>query len=157
MCKYRFHKSLYHQHLNHGDHDHHDHGHDKNYNDHDYDDNEQEVGLGVLGALAASVTEPLPGAALHKKTVTQVQCTELYARYTALHTPGTMTSQVHCTAHKHCTQLQCNPGTLQCIALKSIPLHITKAAYHWAQDIMNCTAYLPSVPGTLCSVLYSRP
>jgi len=31
-----------------------------------------EVGLGVLGALAASVTEPLPGAALHKKTVTQV-------------------------------------------------------------------------------------
>ena len=81
MCKYRFHKSLYHQHLNHGDHDHHDHGHghnhDQNYNDHDHNDHEQEVGLGVVGALAASVTEPLPGAALHTKTSPQVQCTEL--------------------------------------------------------------------------------
>jgi len=33
---------------------------------------EQEVGLGVVGALAASVTEPLPGAALLVKTARQV-------------------------------------------------------------------------------------
>ena len=33
--------------------------------DHDHNDHEQEVGLGVVGALAASVTEPLPGATLH--------------------------------------------------------------------------------------------
>ena len=102
VCKY----ILYHQHLNHKDHDHHD--HDQNYNDHDHDDNEddhddhvQEVGLGVVGALAASVTEPLPGAALHTKTSPQVQCTQLLVNcYWVVY-------QVHSTAHHICTHVQC--------------------------------------------------
>ena len=49
---------------------------DSNKKFHDHDDHSQEVGSGVVGALAASVTEPLPGA-LHAKTA-------LHARYTSL-------------------------------------------------------------------------
>ena len=78
--------------------------------DHDDHDPNQEVGLGVVAALAAStVTEPLPGA-ISAKTARQVQGNVL--QYTARQVPRAVMK--HCTVStmhcKHCVAINAMRG-----------------------------------------------